>query len=98
VPRPEPSTTIGGLLRGNARAARRPAVYEARIASTADTRGRVFVTCRALTGDTQRLGPFLAPPYTIGATTYTPGPKDRAWLALDEGGDPACLVRWEKAA
>lgn len=90
-------------MRATARGELRAAVYEARIADDPDALGRVAVTARGLTGDTQRLGPFagaqpIASGSGAGITLRLPTRGDRAWVALDEDGNPACIVAWEPAA
>jgi hypothetical protein len=92
------SASIGGTIRHEARRHAAPAIREGRIASTPDARGRVYVTVRSLTGDTQRLGPcpgaspILDPGPPLAA--IEPARGDRCWIALDED-TMAVVLAWE---
>ena len=75
------------------------ACHEARIATTRDSRGKVYVTCRSLTGDNRRLGPFFVEAHVEqdgpDLELRLPARDDRCWLLLDASGDPACIAAWE---
>lgn len=93
--------TLGRTVRKAARDSQVRPVREAKIATAPDARGRCYVTCRSLTGDGRRLGPFYVAAHAEmdggDVVLRVPARRDPCWLLLDQAGDPACVAAWEPA-
>jgi hypothetical protein len=90
------------IIRKAARDARLPAAHEGKVATAPGDDGRCYVTCRSLTGDNTRLGPFHIDNHVElndggDLVIVMPTRGDRCWILLDQSGDPACIAKWEPA-
>lgn len=91
------SATFTGQVDQRAKRARERRIVEGRVATDPDSRGRVLVSSRALTGTSRPLGPFACRAWHRhdGETVVYVARGDRVWLGLDESGSPACIVGWD---